>query len=183
MKKENESDSVEPLALKDFVDENHKLLSTIGIFTAITVFSLNIKSTYFSLGLSFLFLFQTLILWSELLSQIPKVATRRMGWFENFLSYSFLVLIIYWVVEYYMVWNLFLWLIIPLFIVYFISVILKKFNLFNILFKTTPGEKKALRHILYWTILIVAYILGSKLSALISPYIQKFLTNAYNAFH
>jgi len=129
------------VSLSGFIEENHKLLSTIGIFTALTVFSFNLKLSLFGYGLSFLFLAMTVLLWLELISKFPPKGSGILGWFESILGIAVLGLIAYWFVDYGPVWNIIMPLFIQLLLLGIISFLIKKFNVFNRLFQAEPGFK------------------------------------------
>jgi hypothetical protein len=81
------------MALYTFVEENHKLLTVLGVFTALTVFAANLPLRPLGSMLSFLFMALTVTLWLELLERFPsKAAGWRMDWFETLLSFTVFIL-------------------------------------------------------------------------------------------
>ena len=175
MKKSEQSKDQPLLSLKEFIEQNHKIISSIGIFIALTVFSSNLKSTYFSIGLSFLFLLLTTMIWIELIGQFPKHGSNLLGWFEAILGITFFALIGYWIVEYYKVWILVLPYIIQLMFIGIVGYFIKKFDLFNRVFRTKQGGKITLRYIVYFVIMLFVVSLGLMLGNCISPYIADVL--------
>ena len=98
-------DSKQQPTLSAFIEINQKLLSVIGIFTAITIFSLNLKLSKFGYGLSFIFLTLTVLLWLEIIQKFPKNGSSRLSLFETILSFGIFGLIIYWIIEYIAFWE------------------------------------------------------------------------------
>lgn len=135
--------------LYDYIEENHKLITTLGVFTALTLFAKQTIPDYIGSLLSALFLTLTLLVWLELVGRFPpKMGTSTMYWFESVLSFSVLAIIIYWFLS---VRSVLPWL--TMFITFFlvisiISASMKKFDLFNKLFRAKPNEKRVLRYIL-----------------------------------
>lgn len=164
-----------PLSIAEFINENHKHISVIGIFTAVTLFATNIKILYFATALSFLFLTLTLFLWVELIGKFPSKGSGMLGWFEAILAVSILVIVGYWFVEYRNVWSLILPYVFQLIIVGIVSAIIKKTDFFNKLFNAKPGGKKLLRYLLYFAIILISAYLGIILGNLITKPTVSFL--------
>lgn len=164
------------ISLSDFIENNHKLISSLGIFTALTAFSMNITNKYFKFGLSFLSLTLSVMLFIELIGQFPKKGASLLGWFETVLTFTFLGYVCYWIIDYYTFWKLFLIYLIQLFIVGTVSFIIKKFDLFNKLFKTNSGQKKNLRYLLFFLVILFSSYIGLYLGRLISPKIKEILS-------
>jgi len=177
------SKKVPTMTLKYFIDENHKLLSSIGIFIAITVFSMNLDADYFSIGLSFLFLLLTVLLWIELLRQFPQKGSNLLSWFEVFLGITLLVLIFYWIIEYYQVWFIFLPFIFQMIVISVSVYPVKKFNLFNIIFKTSKDKKGYLRFFFYLIIMLLSSFLANWISTLISPSLKEAFIRFFETTH
>jgi hypothetical protein len=86
--------------LRTFVEENHKLLSVLGVFTALAVFARGLPLSGMGQLLSFLFMTLTILLWLELMSQYPVPASTRLMWFENLVTFSVMVTAGYWLLDY-----------------------------------------------------------------------------------
>ena len=94
---EKDAQIIKKNRLDEFIESNQKLISVLGVFTALTVFTANLQFKVFGYALSFIFMSITLIIWVELLEKFPKGdAHWRLKIFETLLSFSFLALILYW---------------------------------------------------------------------------------------
>lgn len=177
MKKPIISDKPEELSLNDFIEKNHKIISTIGIFVAITVFTTNLKIEFFSVILSFLFLLMTVMVWLELLGKFPKRVSYRLDWFKSFLTLAFLCFIGYWVIAYNSIWNSLLPIVIALLFVRIISVLIMKFDFYERYCYTKDGREKSLEYFIFWCIFfpLLCY-LGIKIGFLVSPSIGEFIS-------
>jgi len=82
--------------LKGFIDENHRLISVLGVFAALILFALQLKLGPFT-GLMIAGLFTcAMLLWVELLLQFPKDASGRLGLFEAGIQATMLVIVLWW---------------------------------------------------------------------------------------
>lgn len=88
------------VSLRTFVEYNHKLLSVLGVFTALSVFARGLPLSGMGQILSFFFLTLTILLWFELMSQYPTPASMRLMWFENFVTFAVLFTAGYWLMDY-----------------------------------------------------------------------------------
>jgi hypothetical protein len=166
------------VTLKTFIDNNDKLLSALGIFTALTVFSSNLSPKYIGYVLSFLFLSTTILLWLELWARFPsKFATTRLIWFENILSYSIMAVIAYWLIAFYEIWRLFLFLPIALILLYLFSIFIKHFSIFNIVFYAKSIRHKILRYILGCIVLIVVLYISFYIANQLASPINTLINN------
>lgn len=90
-----------PITLKQFIDDNQRLLSVVGIFAALLLLSNQVAKTRFS-GLITFGLFNCLtLLWLELFAQFPDKAnssraTWRLDWFNWGVRVTLLFLLGYW---------------------------------------------------------------------------------------
>lgn len=171
---------VERSTLSQFIESNQKLISVLGVFIALTVFTANLSFRAIGYALSFMFLTLTLIIWIELLEKFPSgEANWRLKVFEILLSYSFLGIIFYWLLAYREIWHSVLFLPLTIILATTITGVLtfpiKKYDLFNRFFNTKPGKLKIVRYVLF--LLIIFFVLGISLriSFIISPPINKFL--------
>lgn len=104
--------------LADVIDENHNLLTAIGIFVALTVFSASLPVKPFKpigIVLSFCFLGEAIILSWEFYvkSYLPaNQATVRLYFFQLILELALVILVLYWLLAFRELWRGFL--IIPL---------------------------------------------------------------------
>ncbi len=155
--------------LGDFVEDNSKLLSAVGLFTALTVFSSTLEPRVVGAFLSFLFLSATVVLWFELMEKFPAgtPATGRLTWFETILSFAMLVVVFYWLLQFRGFWRS--WLIIPIALILaaIVSGVLKRFDVFNRAFAAKPGEKRRWRYFVAFSVFAVSILGAIYLSALI----------------
>lgn len=93
-------DKPEKITLHTFLENNHKILSVLGVFTALTVFSRGLPLTGVGQILSLLFLTLTILLWLELMSRYPTPASARLSWFENLVTFAIMFTAIYWLMDY-----------------------------------------------------------------------------------
>jgi hypothetical protein len=183
-KKNQSSTQGEKNTLSKFIDDNQKLISVLGVFTALTVFTASLPLKVVGSMLSFMFLTLTLIIWTEVLEKFPKgEATWRLGLFEQILAYSFLGIIAYWLLSYREIWHSIM--VIPLAIVIMtilngiVTYPLKKYNLFDRVTGVKPGKLKIVRHILFFFIILLPFCFSIWLAIVITPSINQFLDSAY----
>ena len=162
--------------LHSFIEENHKLITVLGVFTALTVFAANLTLKPMGLILSFLFMTLTIILWLELLGRFPsKGAGWRMDWFENILSFTVLALLVYWLLDFRSVWKSVLIVLVFGLVLQGVSAAMRRLNAFNRIFHAKPGEKRTLRYAV-WLVLVVASVaLAIGVAALVTPWINSWL--------
>lgn len=168
--------------LNTFINKNDKLLSALGIFTALTVFSSNLSLKWIGYILSFLFLSTTILIWLELWAKFPKSATTRLMWFENILSYSIMAVIAYWLLAFYEIWRLFLFIPIALILLYLFSIFIKRFSIFNTVFHSKSIHHKKLRYILGFTVLIVVLYISSYIANQLESPISTLINNIKQSF-
>jgi hypothetical protein len=84
--------------LKDFVGANHDLISVIGVFTALTLFSATVGSTILGPLISAAFLTLTLLLFYELIGQLPSGGTLKLKLFKGLMPWIAPYLLFYWLV-------------------------------------------------------------------------------------
>lgn len=156
-----------------FVEENQKLLTVLGVFTALTVFAASLPLKPLGSILSFLFMTLTVILWQELLERFPaKAAGWRMSWFESLLSLAVLMLMFYWLVDYRDLWQYWLAILVLAPLLWGVSKIMNRFDVFNRVFHAKPGAKRPLRYIVW-----VLFFAGALLAAIL---VTGFLTPPLN---
>jgi hypothetical protein len=156
MDKEKEQKS--EISLRDFIKERGDLISTLGIFAGLTLFSHNFISGKIGEGISFLFLSGFVLLFLELWSTFPKQrGTTRLAFFEDALVFTGFGIIAYWFVR---LWFLsidyfivVISLLVSIFIVNFLMTILKKMGIMDRLFNQVKSEDP--KRYLFGTIVIV----------------------------
>ena len=158
------------ISLSDFVNENSKLISTLGVFTALSVFSTNLALKPYGYVLSFAFMTLTILLWLELWGKYPaKSGSWRLYWFENILFLTVLAVVLYWLLEFRSIWHKFLQTLLFLIILAIIAYPIKKYNLFNRVFRTQPGKLKFLRYLIGISLGVVVLFASSYLAMLFAP--------------
>lgn len=90
-----------PLTLKQFIDDNQRLISVVGVFGALLLFSNQLTRAHFS-GFVIFGLFTCLtVLWFELHAQFPKEnsgvpTTQRLRWFKWGIEATLIFVFGYW---------------------------------------------------------------------------------------
>ena len=167
------------VTLGEFIETNHKLLSTLGIFTVLAVFSNNLQLKGIGYFLSFLFVAAMVLIWLELWARFPTKGSEKLVWFENIISVATLGVVVYWLVDFRSIWRYYLPMLILLILLWPMSEIMRRFNIFNVVFHTKPGERKTLRYILGLLILMVAFIISGRIAGLLAPPINALLDEIY----
>lgn len=162
--------------LASAVEENHKLITVLGVFTALTVFAANLRLQPFGQVLSFLFMSLTILVWFELWGRFPNERGNwTLTWFENLLFITVLAVVLYWLVDFRELWHTYLWLLVFSVILAVFSTVMKKFDVFNRLFRTQPGKLRFLRYGLGLVIVLGTLYCSIWISARITPSINLFL--------
>jgi hypothetical protein len=172
------TNSKELLTLREFIEHNQKLLSVLGIFTALTVFANNIPYEPFRSGLSFLFITLTILLWIETFfsrSSVEKKYTWRLRWFDDLLGFTILVLIAYWLVAFSPIWHDYLFILLYTLSNGVFGLILKRLNIYQRLNRPANSKRKSLRKFIWWTLIIVWLLLCAYICSILSPTIWQFL--------
>ena len=156
MDKEKEQKS--EISLRDFIKERGDLISSLGIFAALTLFSHNFISGIIGEGISFLFLSGFILLFLELWSTFPKQrGTTRLAFFEDVLVFIGFGIIAYWFIRLWFLsidyFILVVSLLVSMFIVNFLMTILKKAGIINRLFNQVKSEDS--KRYLFGTLVII----------------------------
>jgi hypothetical protein len=172
--------------LDTFIEDNYKLLSILGVFTALTVFATSITVKWIAYVLSFLFLTETILIWLELWAKFPKLGINiidfnrlfifKLFLFKSTLLLSTLVLIGYWLLAFRIIWRFFLFLPIAYILIGLITKLLKNklYNTVHSLVRNWKGRGliKGFILIVYLAILIISFILATLLSPPINKLIE-----------
>ena len=167
--------------LHQYIEENHKLITTLGVFTALTLFARQIPSPQFASILSLLFLTLSMIVWFELFGRFPaKTGTLTLMYFESALGFTVLTLAIYWfltaravipaitiVLTFGAISSLF-------------SALVKRHDLFNRLFRTRPGQRRTLRYIAGIILIAVMAMISIVAATLAATYLDPLLGEPSN---
>lgn len=179
----NDKEDKKAPTLFDFIEENQRLVTVLGVFTALTVFagSLPLKSVGYVL--SFMFMSLTVLLWLELWERFPsKSGSWRLTLFETILPLTVLVVIGYWLLEFRKLWHEFLFLPIFAIILSSFSYVMKKYNLFNRVFHTRADGKKSLRYFVGIAVLLITALASILLARMAAAPLNRFLDSAYAEF-
>jgi len=99
-------DSPRGLTLATYIEDNHKLLAVLGVFTALTGFSANLPIKLFGVVLSFCCMGVALLVLVQLWLRFPAypedISTTL---FKLFLFVAMLTLFLYWLVAFTTVWS------------------------------------------------------------------------------
>jgi hypothetical protein len=173
------------VTLAEFVEENQKLITVLGVFTALTIFSSNLSLKPFAHALSFMFMTLSVLLWLELWGKYPSSPGNwTLTWFENILFLTVLAFIAYWLIAFRDIWDKLLAILLFGLILAPFSWLLKKYNIFNRLFRTQPGKLRPLRYlfgiaiglaVLYFS-LQLAYVVASPVNRVLDSFYQAMQT-------
>lgn len=105
------------LPLKDFIEQNHNLLSAMAVLVAVASFATTLSVRWLGDVLLFLSIAAIVTLWIELYMSFPKTGSLRLILFKNILSFGLIGLVFYWFLAFGKFWNIFLF--IPLFLMMF----------------------------------------------------------------
>ena len=170
-----------------FIRDNKNLLTVFGAFVAITTFAMRLPIKPISAVLTFIFLTLTIIIWLEIWEQFPSGhSTWKLTIFENLLSFGLFVLAFYWILDYRKIWGYVMPFFIALILMSIISVVLKKYKVFNRLFHVKPNECKILRHAIGITlqilILYISIFISFSIGKYVAPHVNAFLDKVYSEF-
>lgn len=167
------------VTLGEFIETNYKLLSTLGIFTVLAVFSNNLQLKEIGNLLSFLFVAAMVLIWHELWVSFPTKLSEKLFWFKFIISFTIFWVVVYWLVEFRSIWryNLSFLILLIMFKPYWI--IMRRFNVVNAVFHRKPGEWKTPRYILNFLILMVTALILGYILSLLAPLINTLLDEIY----
>jgi hypothetical protein len=98
---ENEKTETPTPTLTEFIDENHKLISTLAIFGALSAFANNIDDKFVARVLAFSFFTLSLLVYFELVTKFPYTTRGTLHWFSELFSFSMLAFCVAWFERYY----------------------------------------------------------------------------------
>jgi hypothetical protein len=166
--------------LSGFVEDNEKLVSVLGVFTAISVFVSGLPLHWLGYVLSFLFMILTVILWLELWGRFPSGSGDwKITTFEDILMLAVLALVVYVFVDFRNLWKYSLVVLIYSVALGVFSSAMKRFDLFNRLFRSLPGERRWLRYLVGYVIGLAGFVLALELARFIAPPLNSFLDTLY----
>lgn len=167
--------------LSEHIEENQKLITVMGVFTALAIFARNIEIVQIRTMLSFLFISIAILVWIELsLKKYENKPTWRLILFDYAILLSVLFLVGYWLIEYFETWSSLI--IIPmyfLFITIFIY-LLKKIKVIRNLNNPETIKFKKTKLTLHYLIFILIIILSMLITSLIKEPLSDFLKAQHN---
>lgn len=160
--------------LREYINQNEKLLTVLGVFIALTVFFSGLEIKIFAAILSLTSLTCAVLIWLELWATFPSESgTGTLTWFENVLSIGTLALIVFWVYEIYNLYPGAIVFLLTFTIMWPMSVLLKKWDVFNRCFNSKEGDKKYLRYLVGWSIILIIYVASFYAASFVSPYVER----------
>ncbi|SMD44803.1 hypothetical protein SAMN00777080_3437 [Aquiflexum balticum DSM 16537] len=166
--------------LASFIDENSKLISVLGVFTALTVFSFNLQIKFVGNLLSFVFLTLVILVWVEIWSRFPKKSSSwRLNLFENILSYSILLIVFYWIIFYRDIWEAILVYVLWILIMSVTGHLISYFKLFQRILGLKVSKYKIVRIFIGLIIILPVFFLSFKLAGIIADPLNNLINNVH----
>ena len=150
------------VSLREFIEKNHILLSTIAILVAIVAFLGTLPIKWLNYALSFILIAGIIIVWREIQSQIPKKTKGSLFLFRYVLLWSFGGFILYWLIEFREIWHMFLF--IPIFLLSFYVMLgsidpLLRFKIISKIFGSRDSRSNT-QSIIWGIFIVVAVIIS-----------------------
>jgi hypothetical protein len=153
------------VTLKSFVEENHRILSTISVLAALATLLGTLSVNWIAYLLSFSMLSALAMLWSEIKLKGSKNDNLNLVFFKFFLRIGYWLIILHillshrvlsWVTLFVPIWLIFLFLFLKVF---------KKSEETNKIFKSSINEHRIMAYIIFVIMLLTSLGLGIILSA------------------
>jgi len=176
-----QTDEVPKMKLGEFIETNHKLLSTLGIFIALIVFSINLPDNFFGNMISFLLLAIIFLLWIEVFRRLPKSKEWSLDVFHNLLFFVLFLLALYWLIYYREIWNIYLATVLIFPIMTFLCWMISRYRKLQIVLQKT-SKHKTLGPIIKWGLIIVIAYISLYLSLSVSKPINRMFDSMYSDF-
>lgn len=168
-------------SLSEYIEENSKLISVLGVFTALTVFTYGLPIKPLGYALSFVFLSISVVVWIELWTKFPpEPSSWRLVLFENILSYSILGIIVYWLLAYREIWRIILVFPIWMILVSIIGYPLSKYKIFNKIAGYKIAKYQVVRILFGLVLLLFVTIIAGLIAIKLSPWINHGLDEMRN---
>lgn len=153
------------LTLAAFIEANHRLISSLGVFTALFVLTNSLELRPFGNLLSALFLALTISIWLELLTKFTsKSGTIRLIFFESILSFAVILLIGYWLIEISSIWGSAVFVILFVTCLSIFSWVLNRFGFFKRFFRNDVSKNRAVRYVvgtlIYLFVVVASYYIS-----------------------
>ncbi len=123
------------MTLKEFIEKNHILLSTVAVFATIVALLSNLPIRWMGTLLSFIFIAGIVIVWHEIQTQLPKKMGPKLFLFRYVLLWGLWGFIFYWLLEFREIWHVFLFVLLFAMFLYLILSSLKPLTEWKFLIK------------------------------------------------
>lgn len=179
MAKNNNED--EKITLRSFLIKEHKLITSLGVFITLTIFTKSFLTGNFSTFVTLLFLFLAFLIFFELWEQFPKNnGSTKLSLFEAYLSIGSLLVLLFWLLElkeleiggHLIVITLFLY---GPIMTLLSNQIIKRFNIFNRIFNTKNNEKKIIRYAFGYITIVLSFVVVFMVVYYFKDYINQIL--------
>ncbi|EKD86919.1 MAG: hypothetical protein ACD_37C00101G0005 [uncultured bacterium] len=172
------------MSLKEFINENHSLLSAMAIFATIAALLGNLPIRWMGIVLSFISIAGIVIIWHEIKSQLPEKMSPKLFIFRYILLWGLGALIFYWLLEFRDIWHVFLF--VPLTILFMYVIIstiqpIREWKIIRYVFGIGKEKNRFQKALKILVIAVVAYS-SLYLAALFSVPINVILDGIKNAF-
>jgi len=177
------ADEVAKTTLFDFIEINHKIISSLGVFTALTIFSMSLQLAYIGNLLTILFLMLTILLWFEIVWRLPwGDSSITLSCFKYGIRLVFPLLLLYHLVEFRYFWKSYL--IIPIWasLLAVFSGLLKKYGFFTWVHTESTTWKHNLKILLGAVIFFIFLWPATKLSVYLAFKINAELDKTYTYY-
>jgi hypothetical protein len=165
-------------SLKEFIEANHILLSTLAVFATITAFITKLSIEWLAITLSFIFIIGMIIVWHEIHSHFPEKMSFKLWLFRYVLLFGFSCLALYSLLEFRQIWNMLLFIPLSILFMYVIISALKPLTRFNIVIKILGirQQKNIWQKIMRVICVIGIMIISLSFASIFSPFINLLLT-------
>ncbi len=100
------TDSEGRVTLREFVEENHRLISVLGVLVALSAFSSGLRPGNLGLTLASVFLAMAVLVMLELWTAFPRGhATKRLEWFGVGMLATMGLVSVYWLLAFRQIWR------------------------------------------------------------------------------
>ena len=169
---------IKETSLKEFIEANHILLSTLAVFATITAFINKLSIEWLAAMLSFVFIIGMLLIWHEINSHFPAKMSPKLELFRYILLFGFSGLALYSLLEFRQTWNMLLF--IPLFLLFMYVIVfaLKPLVKYNFIIKILgiKQQKNIWQKIIIIICAISIPLISMSLASIFSPFINLILT-------
>ena len=175
---------IKETSLKEFIEANHILLSTLAVFATITAFITKLSIEWLATTLSFIFIIGMVIVWHEIHSHFPVKMSFKLWLFRYVLLFGFSGLALYSLLEFRQAWNILLFIPLSMLFMYVIIFTLKPLLRFNFIVKFLGvGKQKNFGQKIIKAICFIGIMwVGLLLSSIFSPFINLIFTLIKNSF-